>query len=170
MLINCIPEDSCTVSVSIPDGCIGLILHKRFFIDNNMGKSTLSNICIKCTLLSSKGAVPIDCFQNNLIKTDAVVSWILRLSNKAIINQLEKNKVDAVLNQHMQDFLQEVISVASQLSQQQTNVVNTQVIPRFPNQMTNNSQNDSHLSVLLQQAQNNMYDPDWMVPGRNKYL
>ena len=83
-------DDARSVSVTMPNGSIGLILHKRYFIDSNLGKSTLSNICIECTLLSSNGAVPVDRFINSLFKTEAVVSWILRSSNKVIVNQLEK--------------------------------------------------------------------------------
>ena len=157
----------------MPSKSVGLIIHKRYFINEELSKTTISNICVECAMLSSQGAIPMQHFRESLFQTSAVILWITRSTNNVVVNLLEKNNVDSMLSQQQNELTQGVAEVGSQLSQLLQNAQ-----PIFPRMATLGRQgaslqisNPSFLdNMLFSLSQTSFHENDLMYNKHNHYI
>ena len=81
---------------------------RKHFINEEQSKTTISNICIECTMLSSQGAIPMEHFTDSLFQTSAVISWITRSTKNVVVNLLDRNNVGTMLSQQRNELTQRV--------------------------------------------------------------
>ena len=158
-------NDERSVSKSTPMRSIGIVIHNRYFVDSSKSRSSITNICLDCTFLSSQGADPIPMFEKSLFETAAIITWIVRSTSNVIVNLLKRNNIDSLLSQQRWGMSQEISQVASQLSQQNIEMLSNSFQSSFASgvgDIVNNSintytDNQSYLQSLLSfsQSQNN---------------
>ena len=119
-------KDERSISKSAPKFSNGVVIHNRYFSNRNMSHFSITNICLECTILSSRGAIPMPMFQKALFDTSAITTWISRSTSNVIVNLLKRNNIDSLLSQQRFGMSQEVAMVASQLSQRSSDLTKKQ--------------------------------------------
>ncbi len=76
-------EDKREVSISLPTRMLGVVIHKRFFVNHQSTK-----MCLECTILDHIADLH-STFQNYLFAVDVVSSYVHRSETNAVICELE---------------------------------------------------------------------------------
>lgn len=104
-------DDLRSISISIPSGTKGIVIHRRLCEVND-----ISATCLECTLLY-KDADMNPLFTNYLFSTDCVTTYIGGTKENIVINELE----DAVFDHGMESVgFPTMQQLSQQLTQQQT--------------------------------------------------
>jgi hypothetical protein len=81
-------EDVRDISISIPARLIGVVIHRRFFVNHNNRK-----MCLECTILGQTGDAH-STFQNYLFSVEAMCTYVTRSKTNVVICELEDDCTD----------------------------------------------------------------------------
>ena len=81
-------EDVRDISISIPTWLLGVVIHRRFFVNRNSKK-----MCLECTILGPTGDAH-STFQNYLFSTESMCSYVTRSKTNVVICEWEDDCTD----------------------------------------------------------------------------
>ena len=83
------PDDTRQISMSIPPRLLGVVIHRRFF----MNRTTTNKMCLECTILDQLGDAH-STFRNYLFTSECMSAYVGRSKTNVVVCELDDDRAE----------------------------------------------------------------------------